>query len=56
MPAVYDVGGGQFVAFFASGAQTSGGDNENLAVKPADPGAQGYYVFALPKPAASPSH
>jgi quinoprotein glucose dehydrogenase len=48
MPAVYEVGGRQFVAFYAEGAQASGGDNENLAVKPADPGAQGYYVFALP--------
>jgi quinoprotein glucose dehydrogenase len=60
MPAIYEVGGRQYVAFFASGerasgSQTSGGDNENLAVKPAEPDAQGYYVFALPKPAASPS-
>jgi quinoprotein glucose dehydrogenase len=55
LPAVYEVGGRQYVAFFASGAQAGGGDNENLSVKPAEPGAQGYYVFALPKPAASPS-
>jgi quinoprotein glucose dehydrogenase len=48
MPAVYEVGGRQFVAFYAEGAQAGGGDTENLAVKPADPGAQGYYVFALP--------
>jgi quinoprotein glucose dehydrogenase len=48
MPAIYEVGGRQFIAFYAEGAQASGGDNENLSVKPADPGAQGYYVFALP--------
>jgi quinoprotein glucose dehydrogenase len=48
MPAVYAVDGRQFVAFFAGGAPAGSGDGENLAVKPADPGAQGYYVFALP--------
>jgi quinoprotein glucose dehydrogenase len=37
MPAVYEVGGRQFVAFFASAPQ--GG---------AEASAQGYYVFALP--------
>jgi quinoprotein glucose dehydrogenase len=54
MPAVYDVGGREFVAFFAGGAPAGGGnDSENLAVKPADPGAQGYYVFALPRSASA---
>jgi quinoprotein glucose dehydrogenase len=48
MPAVYEVNGREYVAFFAGEAQASGGDTENLAVKPSDPDGQGYYVFALP--------
>jgi quinoprotein glucose dehydrogenase len=37
IPAVYEVGGRQYVAFFLKSGQ-----------------AQGYYVFALPKPASTP--
>jgi len=39
MPAVYEVKGRQFIAFFASVAQ----DGKEGSVE-----AQGYYVFALP--------
>ncbi len=55
MPAVFEVGGREYVAFFAGEAQASGGDTENLAVKPSDPDGQGYYVFALPSTPASPT-
>jgi quinoprotein glucose dehydrogenase len=44
IPAVYEVGGRQYVAFFASGFRSYKGD---IAWKPASPGGQGYYVFAL---------
>ena len=43
IPAVYEVGGRQYVAFFLNSA--AGGNPE----------AQGYHVFALPKAAASTS-
>ena len=46
IPAVYEVGGRQYVAFWAFG-----GGRETLAFKPGLPEAQGYYVFALPKTA-----
>jgi quinoprotein glucose dehydrogenase len=45
IPAVYQAGGREFVAFFAA----SGEHKETLAFKPGDPAAQGYYVFALSK-------
>ena len=44
MPAVYEVGGRQYVAFFASTPQGGG-----------EASAQGYYVFALPPRAAEAS-
>ena len=45
LPAVYEAGGRQFVAFYAgSGRQYNG-----VAWNPGKPDAQGYYVFALPK-------
>jgi quinoprotein glucose dehydrogenase len=45
IPAVYEVGGRQYIAFFAA----SGEGRESLDFKPGKPGAQGYYVFALPQ-------
>jgi quinoprotein glucose dehydrogenase len=45
IPAVYEVRGRQYVAFFAG----SGRSYSETAWKPAKPEAQGYYVFALPK-------
>lgn len=45
IPAVYEAGGREYVAFFAA----SGEGTESLAFKPGKPGAQGYYVFALSK-------
>jgi quinoprotein glucose dehydrogenase len=46
IPAIYEVAGRQYVAFF--GAVES--EKETIAFKPGKPGAQGYYVFALPQP------
>jgi hypothetical protein len=40
---VYEVGGRQYVAFYAAG-----GGGDGVVVKPSRPEAQGYYVFALP--------
>ena len=40
MPAVYEIGGRQYVAFYASPSEDG---NKKL------PGGQGYYVFALPR-------
>ncbi len=45
IPAVYEVAGRQYIAFY--GAVDS--QKETLAFKPGKPGAQGYYVFALPQ-------
>ena len=45
IPAVYEVGGREYVAFYAA----VGGEKESMAYKPGKPGAQGYYVFALPE-------
>jgi quinoprotein glucose dehydrogenase len=45
IPAVYEVGGREYIAFFAAGS----GAKETLAYKPADPDSQGYYVFSIPK-------
>ena len=45
IPAVYEVGGRQFVAFFAAGA----GGQDSFVSKAGKPEAQGYYVFALPR-------
>ena len=46
IPAVYEVGGREYIAFY--GAVNS--NKETIAFKPGKPGAQGYYVFALPQP------
>ncbi len=44
IPAVYEVAGRQYIAFY--GAVDS--EKETIAFKPGKPGAQGYYVYALP--------
>jgi len=49
IPAVYEVGGREYVAFYAA----VGDENESTSYSPGKPGAQGYYVFALPQPAGS---
>ena len=45
IPAVYESGGRQYIAFFAGAARSYSA----IAWKAAKPEAQGYYVFALPK-------
>ena len=45
IPAIYEVAGRQYIAFY--GAVES--EKESIAYKPGKPGAQGYYVFALPQ-------
>ena len=45
IPAVYEVNGRQYVAFFAS----SGNRADNMAHKVSRHEDQGYYVFALPQ-------
>jgi hypothetical protein len=52
IPAVYEVGGRQYVVWCAvegGGARPAG----SIAFRPSNPEAQGYYVFALPKPPAA---
>ena len=50
IPAVYEVGGREYVAFCArSGRVFDNIGAESIAWKPGKPEAQGYYVFALPK-------
>ena len=51
MPAVYEVGGRQYVAFCAVAGARLGPNTgaDPMAFKPGKPDAQGYYVFALPK-------
>ena len=44
LPAVYEVNGRQFVAFYAGNGRTYNG----VAWNPGKPEAQGYYVFAIP--------
>ncbi len=44
IPAVYEVGGRQYIALFAAG-----GGGDGIAMKATKPEAQGYYVFALPR-------
>src|ERR1700722_9252790 len=46
IPAGYEVAGRQYIAFY--GAVDS--EKETIAFKPGKPGAQGYYVYALPQP------
>ncbi len=43
IPAVYEVGGREYIAFFAAG-----GAGDGKVVKKTKPEAEGYYVFALP--------
>jgi quinoprotein glucose dehydrogenase len=45
IPAVYEVGGREYVAFFGKSDE----GKASIAFKPGKPGAQGYYVFALPQ-------
>jgi quinoprotein glucose dehydrogenase len=45
IPAVYEVNGRQYVAFFASSGNTA----DNMGHKPSKVEDQGYYVFALPE-------
>jgi quinoprotein glucose dehydrogenase len=45
LPAVYEVGGRQYVAFYAGNGRSYNG----VAWNAGKPDAQGYYVFALPK-------
>ncbi len=45
IPAVFEVGGRQYVAFFCSSGRT----RNDAAYKPGKYEAQGYYVFALPR-------
>ena len=49
IPAVYEVGGRQYIAFFAAG----GSSGREMVSKSSKAEAQGYYVFALPKTAAA---
>jgi quinoprotein glucose dehydrogenase len=43
IPSVYEVGGREYVAFFAASTEA----RESLVFKPGKPRAQGYYVFAI---------
>ena len=45
IPAVYEVGGKEYVAFYACVT----GAKESISYSPGKPGAQGYYVYALPQ-------
>ncbi len=45
IPAVYEVGGRQYLAFYGA----VGSQKKSLSHDPGKPGAQGYYVFALPQ-------
>jgi quinoprotein glucose dehydrogenase len=44
IPSVYEVGGREYVAFFAASTKA----RESLVFKPGKSGAQGYYVFGIP--------
>ena len=46
IPSVYEAGGKQYVAFFGGAGETA--EPGIISWVPADPGTQGYYVFALP--------
>jgi quinoprotein glucose dehydrogenase len=43
IPAVYEAGGREYVAFFAAG-----GGKDSACFKAAKPESQGYYVFSVP--------
>jgi quinoprotein glucose dehydrogenase len=47
IPAVYEVNGKQYVAFF--GGDTEKPTTNNIAWEGGTPGSQGYYVFTLPE-------
>jgi quinoprotein glucose dehydrogenase len=49
IPAVYEVGGREYAAFYAA----VGNEKESISFNPGKPGAQGYYVFALPQSTGS---
>lgn len=52
IPAVYEVGGRQYIAFSAGASQGTGGDpvwRNDFTRKRSQVEAQGYYVFALPE-------
>jgi quinoprotein glucose dehydrogenase len=51
IPAVFETGGRQYVAFFGSSADTP--REGNISFVAGLPDAQGYYVFALPEKAAA---
>jgi quinoprotein glucose dehydrogenase len=54
IPSVYEVGGREYIVFTArTGRIFDNVGRESAAWSPGKPEAQGYYVFALPKPAAS---
>jgi hypothetical protein len=44
IPAVYEVDGRQYIAFYATG-----GGGDGVSTRVTKPEAQGYYVFALPR-------
>ena len=48
IPAVYEIGGRQYVVFYAAG-DPGGGSRTPMMFKPGKPEAQGYYAFALPQ-------
>jgi quinoprotein glucose dehydrogenase len=48
IPAVYEVKGRQYVAFYVAG-DSGGGSRTPAMFKPGKPEAQGYYVYALPQ-------
>jgi quinoprotein glucose dehydrogenase len=50
IPSVYEVGGRQYVVFYAAGDK-GGGSRTPAMFKPGKPEAQGYYAFALPRKA-----
>ena len=54
IPAVYAVGGREYVAFCARSVWASEDGEGSIAWKPGDPAAQGYYVFALPLRTGTP--
>ena len=49
VPAIYEVDGRQYVAFYAAG-----GGGDGVVTRATKPEAQGYYVVALPDPDSTP--
>lgn len=52
IPAVYEVAGREYIAFYAAGSDAQ----PSMEFNPGKPAAQGYYVFALPQKSTSDSH